>query len=144
MYCTHQHEPVTGSSELSAQRPVTRSFDVFFDLHPNKQLSKQWWGWWFEMQSCPLWRHRNARDIWDRLLQMWRKLKLIFSCSKFPKHVSNVHWVIIFSNETLTCVCTCTRRLDVKHIIPNAITLHMVTHHCSLYVYDVHMYMSLI
>ena len=34
--------------EVPAQRPVTRSFDVFFDLHPNKQLSKQWWGWWFE------------------------------------------------------------------------------------------------
>ena len=37
--------------EFPAQRPVTRSFDVFFDLHPNKQLSKQWWGWWFEMPS---------------------------------------------------------------------------------------------
>ena len=28
-----------------AQRPVTRSFDVFFDLRLNKQLSKQSWGW---------------------------------------------------------------------------------------------------
>ena len=27
------------------QRPVTRSFVVFFDLRPNKQLSKQWRGW---------------------------------------------------------------------------------------------------
>ena len=27
------------------QRPLTRSFDVFFDLHLNKRLSKQWWGW---------------------------------------------------------------------------------------------------
>ena len=45
--------------EFPTQRPVTRSFDVFFDLHPNKRLSKQWWGWWFEMPSCPLWRHRN-------------------------------------------------------------------------------------
>ena len=26
--------------EFPAQRPVTRSFDVFFDLHPNKKLSK--------------------------------------------------------------------------------------------------------
>ena len=26
--------------ELPAQRPVTRSFDVFFDLRPNKRLSK--------------------------------------------------------------------------------------------------------
>ena len=37
--------------EFLAQRPVTWSFDVFFDLHPNKQLSKQWWGWWFETLS---------------------------------------------------------------------------------------------
>ena len=29
--------PVTG--EFPAQRPVTRSFDVFFDLRPNKLLS---------------------------------------------------------------------------------------------------------
>ena len=28
--------------EFPAQRPVTRSFDVFFD----KRLSKQSWGWW--------------------------------------------------------------------------------------------------
>ena len=31
--------PVTG--EFPAQRPVTRSFDVFFDLRLYKQLSKQ-------------------------------------------------------------------------------------------------------
>ena len=24
------------------KRPVTRSFDIFFDLRPNKRLSKQW------------------------------------------------------------------------------------------------------
>ena len=52
------NSPVPG--ELPAQRPVTRSFDVFFDLHPNKLLGKQWWGWWLETSSCPLWRHRNA------------------------------------------------------------------------------------
>ena len=34
------------------QRPVTRNFDIFFN---------QWWGWWFETPSCPLWRHRNAQ-----------------------------------------------------------------------------------
>ena len=42
-----------------AQRPVMRSFDVFFDLCLNKRLSKQPWGWWFETLSCPLWRHCN-------------------------------------------------------------------------------------
>ena len=48
---------VTG--EFPAQMPVTRSFDVFFDLCLNKRLSKQWWGWWFEPPSRPLWRHCN-------------------------------------------------------------------------------------
>ena len=33
------NSPVTG--ELPAQRPVTRSFDVFFDLRMNKRLNKQ-------------------------------------------------------------------------------------------------------
>ena len=48
---------VTG--ELPAQRQVTRSFDVFFDLRLNKGLSKQSWGWWFETPSHQLWRHCN-------------------------------------------------------------------------------------
>ena len=51
------NSPVTG--EFPAQRPVTRTFDVFFDLRLNKRLSKQSWGWWFETLSRPLWRHRN-------------------------------------------------------------------------------------
>ena len=57
--------------EFPAQRPVTRSFDVFFDLRPNKRLSKQWWGLWFETPSSPLWRHCNEIKItfraWSRL-----------------------------------------------------------------------------
>ena len=50
--------PVPG--EFPAQRPVTRSFDVFFGLRPNKRLSKQWWGWGFQTPSHPLWHHCNA------------------------------------------------------------------------------------
>ena len=53
----------TGPGEFPAQRPVTRSFDVFFDMCLNKRLSKQPWGWWFETLSRPLWRHRNASAI---------------------------------------------------------------------------------
>ena len=55
------NSPVTG--EFPAQRPVTRSFDVFFDLRLNKRLSKQWWGWWFETPSHPLWRYCNADTV---------------------------------------------------------------------------------
>ena len=41
------------------QRPVTQSFDVFFDLRLNKRLGKQSQGWWFEAPSHPLWCHCN-------------------------------------------------------------------------------------
>ena len=44
--------------ELPARRSGSRSFDIFFDLRPNKQLNKQLWGWWFETPSWSLWRHR--------------------------------------------------------------------------------------
>ena len=50
----------TGHRWIPAQRPVTRSFDVFFDLRLNKRLSKQSWRCWFETLSRPLWRHCNG------------------------------------------------------------------------------------
>ena len=62
--------PVTG--EFPAQRPVTRSFDVFFDLRLNKRLSKQSLGWWFETLSCSLWRHRNKMYCSDPVQQSTR------------------------------------------------------------------------
>ena len=54
------NSPVTG--EFPAQRPVTRIFDVFFDLRLNKWLSEQSWGWWFVTPSHLLWRHCNVRN----------------------------------------------------------------------------------
>ena len=49
----------TGPGEFPAQKPVTRSFDLFFDLRLNKRLSKQPWGWCFETPSWSLWRQCN-------------------------------------------------------------------------------------
>ena len=54
--------------------PHTKASDAelwcfFFYLCPNKRLSKQSWGWWFETLSCPLWRHRNAISC---LMMTWR------------------------------------------------------------------------
>ena len=55
--CAGGNSPVPG--EFAVERPVTRGFNIFFDLRLNKRLSKQSWGWWFETLSHPLWRHRN-------------------------------------------------------------------------------------
>ena len=50
--------PVDGG--LPSQRPVTRSFDVFFDLRLNKRLRKHRR---FETPPCSLWRHCNVWKI---------------------------------------------------------------------------------
>ena len=53
------NSPVPG--EFPAQRPVTRSFDDFFDLSLDKRLGKQSWVWWFEtLSSVTLWCHCNG------------------------------------------------------------------------------------
>ena len=52
------NSPATG--EFPAHRPITRSFDIFFDLRLNQGLIKQWRGLWFKTPLRSLWRHRNA------------------------------------------------------------------------------------
>ena len=66
----------TGPGEFPTQRPVTRSFDVFFDLRLNKRLSKQSWGWWFETLSRPLWRHRSEFCIYSEAVRAWKRLRI--------------------------------------------------------------------
>ena len=91
------NSPVPG--EFPTQRPVTRSFDVYFDLRPNKWLSKQSWGWWFESLSWSLWRQRNGTtkyqqkhaDIQQKRFQYalgyaWSDEPLINMETKLSKH----------------------------------------------------------
>ena len=77
---------VTG--EFPSQRPVTWSFDVFFDLRLNKWLSKQSWGWWFETPSSSLWRHCNDLEIWWMALKNNRAPLLTYFklCASFCSH----------------------------------------------------------
>ena len=49
----------TGHRWIPSQRPVTWSFDVFFDLCLDRRLSKQSRRCWFETPSRSFWRHRN-------------------------------------------------------------------------------------
>ena len=66
------------------QRSVTRSFDVFFDLHPYKRLSKQPGGWWFETLSWSLWRHCNViLNSWIKIQSMCYRCSLRFHTRRF-------------------------------------------------------------
>ena len=88
------NSPVSG--EFPTQRPVTRSFDVFFDLRLNKRLSKQWWSWWFETPSPPLWRHRNELHSTDTVGCNYWSLPLIHGSGTQVFNWSNVNLFTIF------------------------------------------------
>ena len=65
---------VTG--EFPAQRPVTRSFDVFFE-RMKKRLSKLWRGWWFETPLCPLLHHCDVNKTVVFIVNSYRKIRIL-------------------------------------------------------------------
>ena len=71
------NSPVTG--ELSSQRPVTRSFDIWSLICA---WNKQPWGWWFETLSRSLWRLCNAE------------------LSSYPGYFWETHWFSMGLPET--------------------------------------------
>ena len=102
--------PITG--EFPAQRPVTRSFDAFFDLRLNKRLSKQSWGWWFETLLRPLWRHHNDCEKIPTYLRAKCRTHLNFyggspvaTCSANAEIVAGKGLQRIWTN----CDCRCTQ-----------------------------------
>ena len=91
------NSPVPG--EFPAQKPVTRSFDVFFDLRLNKRLSKQSWGWWFETPSRPLWRHYNEHSMtcWGICGHSNEQRRVPYMDRVNPKHYihgSGLYWFV--------------------------------------------------
>ena len=61
---------VTGHlcGELTDYRWIPRT------LRLNERFSKQWWGWWFETPSHPLWRHCNDKRFgrpWVIYIYIW-------------------------------------------------------------------------
>ena len=55
------HQKFTGHRWIPSQRPVMRSFDVFFDLRLNIWLSKSSRHRWFEIPPCSLWSQCNVK-----------------------------------------------------------------------------------
>ena len=62
------------TDEFPPQRPVTRSFDIFFDQRLNKRLSKHSTRRWFETPSCSLWHHCNESINSADAIRWWRVL----------------------------------------------------------------------
>ena len=95
--------------------PHTKASDaeLWCLLRPNKRLSKQSWGWWFETLSCSLWRHRNVLtidiplfgregDTWGVFCEttVWLMFYLNYYCMKYCVIMDLIimdNWVIYAS-----------------------------------------------
>ena len=95
---------VRGIHRWPVKRPVTRSFNVFFDLRLNKRLSKQWWGRWFETPSRPLWRHGNGSVVRPLFVNIFFALHLTTLSELYQ-----THWHI----QGTFCECVHPMRDDV-------------------------------
>ena len=129
------------SGEVPAQRPETRSFDIFFDLRLNKRLSKQTWGWWFETLSCPLWCQCNeVLRIRTHVIQYTAGVSGLDNCSTYSRFYStySLKWIyhlhIFFSLAKANCFS-----LPVGDHIDQPITTAFLTRqHCIAQDHFVH------
>ena len=89
----------TGPGEFPTQRPVTQSFDVFFNLRLNKRLSKQPWGWWFETLSWSLWRQCKDTSAWQSLI--WRQHPHITVVTIMNYKIKQNDYILVNVNRTI-------------------------------------------
>ena len=113
--------------ELPSQRPVKRSFDVFFDLRLNKRANKQSRFQGFETPSRSSWRHCNACQFFLPNRLVARILQCISPTShNAPLCNRNVHtcayfcYKVVHSGIFVRCIigftkCICT---DNRHPKP--------------------------
>ena len=121
------NSPVTG--EFPTQRPVTRSFEVFFDLRLNKCLSKQSRRRWFETPS---------RSLCEILLceYEYRDYHLSYSISQITSSTGMFwarlgKWTTII-RDTLVSLCKQPFPLYAEFIIGNTHT------HTYIYIIYIH------
>ena len=104
----------TGPGEFPTQRPVTRSFDIFFDRRLNERLSKQPRGWWLETLSCSLWRQSNAV----------RPSRWSNQCP-YRLSIEIFHWLYRLLAATLTSSQICRSVRGISTACPNPPRLHV-------------------
>ena len=104
----------TGHRWIPRTKPVTQSFNVFFDLRLNKRLSKQSRRRWFEKPSRSLWRHCNGE------IEGYEELGNMPNQPRFPyvrKEKRNFKMKRYFSIFSCTAKTPVTKREHCKEIL---------------------------
>ena len=87
-----------------SQRPVTRGFDVLFDLRLNKRLGKPSRRWWFKTPSRSVWCHCNM-DVTDIRICMlvsknFKKSYITNFCDLTMEYTSKEQFKVFKWNDT--------------------------------------------
>ena len=128
LYNTALHDDVIQwkhFGEFPSQRPVTRSFDVFFDLGLNKRLSKQSRRWWFETSSRSSWRrcnglHNNEKEPIDLALVLQKTLGSTLirhrsSDAKMSDRCLNINMLAVKQTVELSAIWDVTERTCISY-----------------------------
>ena len=112
---------VTGplSKEFTGYRwiPNTKAsdaeFDVFFDLHLNKRLSKQSWGWWFDAHYDAIVMITLQGQGNTYIFDFWSSLDKYYTNTMTLMH----NWIRIISEPLLTFRSTCIIIMSLSNIL---------------------------
>ena len=97
-----------GTGPLCGEFTGPRNFDIFFDLLPNKRLSKQLWGWWFETPSNLLWRHCNGYVLSTHFRESNNDHVVFRSFSRAHVDITNiVGWQLVRTTSSISQVEVC-------------------------------------
>ena len=80
-----------------SQRPVTRSFGVFFDVRLNTRLSKRSGGWWLETPLGSLWRHCYGEVASGITLELYLAQEGVV-CYHHELEITWYHYRLMWSN----------------------------------------------
>ena len=80
---------------IPSQMPVTRSFDIFFDMRLNKRLSKHKRRRWLDTWSRSWWRHCNAKGAPDIIFNLF--CSYLWYGKQWHIHPVNSVWVMRIS-----------------------------------------------
>ena len=97
-------------NEFTAQRPVTWSFEVFFDLRLNQQLSTQWRRRPSETPSRSLWRQCNGyQDVSSGIcMKPWNGHPIKCLLSARWHNITSLYLLkIVALNVTRRCIPKC-------------------------------------
>ena len=121
------NSPIAG--EFPAQRPVTRSFDVFFDLRLNKRLSKQSWGCDWDA-IAPIMSSLHWTPVKKRRKESWR---IIYYRLQSGTYVSRWNWNKTSISQLNMYWPVCLKSpIEITIIICESIN-HLTLHHLKQY-----------